>query len=142
MSQLSPSTVHTARAICSIAQAPPETTTDLVPTAVKAIRWLERQRRYNDVYDIIERSSDKDIEILNMRHFAAAWAGRALAIGCRWTEVQIDALRFAEDQILRSAHSDGLWRWESGEQPIWMTFQGLRTLRDIALAEHDLIRTL
>lgn len=139
--KLSASAVHTSRAIVAFSQAPPEAADQYRPIATKAVRWLDRQRKYGNVYDMIERNKPDDQDVLNMRHFAAAWVGRALTHGSRWTdEVRVESLRFAEDHILDSVGLDGLWRWESGEAPIWMTFQGLRSLGEIALAIHDQTR--
>lgn len=139
--RLSASPVHTARAICAVAQAPASTVGELRPLAEMALGWLAECAEYRNSTELIERSQpDGQGDYLAERHFAAAWVGRALAWGSSWTEVSPAALWRAEDQILRAVEPDGLWRWESGQQPIWMTYQGLRALREIAIAAHDLSR--
>ncbi len=141
---LSPSIVHTSRVICTLDQAPDDVVADLMPLAKQAVRWLERQQSYRDYSEIIDREGvdGTGADYLNMRHFTAAWVARALAVGSMWTDVNPASLRAAEDTVLRAVGPDGLWRWDSGEQPIWMTFQGLRALREVSLAEHDLVRSL
>lgn len=139
-SVLSASVAHTARAICTIAQTPPELFAEMEDLALPAVRWLAQHTEYHSSDELIERSGADDRDYLAMRHFTAGWVGRALALGSAWTDVNPTALRLAEDQVLKWVQPDGLWRWESGEQPIWMTFQGLRALREIAIAEHDMRR--
>lgn len=138
---LSGSVPHTARAVVAIAQAPSEMTAGLSDLAIGGVRWLESQSEYMNDRELIERSNESDPEFLNMRHFSSAWVARALALASKWTRPDLDALRLAEDAVLASVGHDGLWRWQSGEIPIWMTYHGLRALEDISRTHHDLTRS-
>ncbi|MFI9759936.1 hypothetical protein ACIHFB_18545 [Streptomyces sp. NPDC051963] len=80
-------------------------------------------------------------EVLNVRHFTAAWVVRALmsptasriaraeGLQARWRE-RLDGAVAA----VWAGQTDGIWTWELGDgtelrRPIWMTYQGLCALR-------------
>ena len=139
--ELHGSAAHTARAVSCIAEAPESTAHELRGLVEKAVRWLESRETYDDDRENIERVTNGELEFLHMRHFTASWVAMALAKAAKWVEPSRDALIRAEDTILSAVSDDGLWRWQSGEIPIWMTYQGLRGLRYVIEAQHDLTRS-
>jgi hypothetical protein len=43
-----------------------------------------------------------------------------------------DVLEEAMHRVRSSCH-DGLWKWDDGDRPLWMTYQGASVLRDYAM---------
>lgn len=97
-----------------------------------------------------QRSDDPSrSEVLNVRHFTAAWVVRALLTpGARETARE-DGLEEAWRERLDGAalavwrgQSDGIWTWardDAGDlrRPMWMTYQGLSALRSHALWKYQ-----
>ena len=128
-----PSVPHTARAVVALSRA----ARVLEPSgpeeaAVKeGLRWLVRHGSLEPETEQIRRTlPDHHRESLTVRHFTAAWVARALL--CDEAEEHGELLRAA---VGRGAaeQRDGVWEWANGEHPLWMTYQGVTTLRDHTL---------
>jgi hypothetical protein len=129
-----PSAVHTARAVIALRrlsrrQRQPMWELNLA----NATRNLIAQSRSGcppNIEENIRRVVDGRIELLQMRHFSAAWILRALT-----TAPAVDpgpALPYLLRGVLESRRSDGLWWWDSADAPVWMTYQALEGLRSYA----------
>jgi hypothetical protein len=136
-----PSVAHTARAVCVLARAQTmgmvgETLAGEVQDAVAiALDWLLSRSGsdLDNTSENVERTVDGRTEVLYLRHFTPSWVLRAVLLaGERPTHpTALDAL----DHMWRY-YSDGhsLWRWETGDLPVWMTFDAVAALRLAALA--------
>ncbi|MER6690858.1 hypothetical protein [Streptomyces minutiscleroticus] len=154
-----PSAVHTAQAVLALdraARVAPE------PDAVRAaredgVRWLLAcpDTRHDGCLDLtpvreeVRRPRIDDParhEVLNVRHFAAAWVLRALLTPGARAVAHEDGLEDAWRERLNgaaaavaAAQTDGIWTWSpdnAGEllrRPLWMTYQGLSALRAHAI---------
>ena len=70
-------------------------------------------------------------DVLLTGHFTAAWVARAV-MSAPLNDERERRLRAAVAAV--SASRDGeLWRWTDGTNPIWMTYQGMVTLRDYGM---------
>jgi hypothetical protein len=135
-----PSTAHTARAVRALAKvvtvaAQPS---DQVQDALdQAVVWLLKQGDLSHASEVIDRPLDEsgeNLEKVYVRHFTAAWMVKALiSAGIPATHPSV---RNAVTQIWNSYSGDepGLWRWENGDLPIWMTFDAVDALRLAHLA--------
>jgi hypothetical protein len=130
-----PSTVHTARAIRALAMV--HAVRPDVPGVLDAIEqakaWLDEHANLTAVSEIIVRPLDETIESLPFRHFTAAWVVKALvAAGLPGSSPLVSA---AVAEIWESYHGpSGLWKWQNGDTPIWMTFDAIEALQSAALA--------
>jgi len=89
------------------------------------------------------------LEVLNVRHFTAAWVLRALLTPGARATAQEDGLEEAWRERLDGAaravwrgQTDGIWTWsrdDAGDlrRPMWMTYQGLSALRAHALWKYQ-----
>lgn len=80
-------------------------------------------------------------EVLNVRHFTAAWVARALLSPGAWEVARADGLDTQWRErvegaaaAVRAGQTAGVWTWDAGyttglRQPMWMTYQGLSALR-------------
>ena len=134
-----PSVPHTARAVCALARAQSKkvvpadlaaTTTDAMDAAVQ---WLLAQTRFDNTVEIVNRRTPNGDEVLYLRHFTAAWVVRALLMAGE--SAQHPTVMAAVRQTLDAFSEDhGLWKWRSGDLPIWMSFEAIAALRVAALA--------
>lgn len=132
-----PSSAHTAQAVVALLRAgdvlgeDPQSRT----TVDQAVRWLRARRDLGSQTEQIRRFV-RDYwpwESLTIRHFTAAWVGRALLLvppaDPGGTDLRLDT---AVRQVWQ-AHHDGLWEWDDGERPLWMSYQGASVVRDYAM---------
>ena len=133
-----PSTAHTARAVRALAKVQAVRPSDQVREALdQAVAWLLEQGDLSHASEVIDRplgESVDNLEKVYVRHFTAAWVVKALvSAGIPATHPSV---RNAVMQIWNSYSGDaaGLWRWENGDLPIWMTFDAVDALRLAYLA--------
>ena len=129
-----PSTVHTARAVCVLAQVQAVRPAAKVHEAIDQAReWLISQHDIGNVGELIDRELDQGVEPLYIRHFGAAWLAKALvSVGL---PVSHPAVSAAVSRVWRSYHpTEFLWTWINGDVPIWMTLDAIESLRMTALA--------
>ena len=135
-----PSTAHTARAVRALAkfQSVARQPSDQVKEALdQAVVWLLEKGDLSHASEMIDRPLDESVDNLEkvyVRHFTAAWVVKALvSAGIPATH---PAVRDGVTQIWNSYSGDeaGLWRWDNGDLPIWMTFDAVDALRLAHLA--------
>jgi hypothetical protein len=133
-----PSTAHTARAVRALANFQAVHPSDQVKEALdQAVVWLLEQGDLSNASEVIDRPLDEsadNLEKVYVRHFTAAWVVKALvSAGIPATH---STVRNAVTQIWNSYSGDeaGLWRWDNGDLPIWMTFDAVDALRLANLA--------
>ena len=135
-----PSTAHTARAVRALAkfQAVAAQPSDQVKDALdQAVAWLLEHGDLSNASEVIDRPLDEsgeNLEKVYVRHFTAAWMVKALiSAGIPATHRSV---RDAVTQVWNSYSGDepGLWRWDNGDLPIWMTFDAIDALRLAQLA--------
>jgi transcriptional regulator with XRE-family HTH domain len=133
-----PSSLHTARAVCVLARAEGANVADEVRSDIDealgaAVGWLARRTDLDLTSEPVVRRTGARSEVLYLRHFTASWVARALLLAGE--PVSHPAVKEALRQTWTSFSPEhALWRWESGDLPIWMTFDGIATLRLAALA--------
>jgi hypothetical protein len=103
-----------------------------------ARRWLLAHADLTPVTEEVRRyvhGEQPTTEILVVKHFTASWVVRALVE--TGTDPGHTLVRQAIASVL-SNRKGTLWRWETGEYPIWMTYQGLvACLRGAVILTHD-----
>jgi Trypsin len=130
-----PSVVHTAQAVIALLRARYVLGEDAQSrTAVdQAVRWLRAHRGLANQTEQIRRFITADRwETLTVRHFTAAWVARALLLAPASSVAADPLLDEAMRQVWRACN-DGLWEWDDGERPLWMSYQGSSVIRDFAL---------
>ena len=100
----------------------------------EAVRWLILRRDLANQTEHIRRGVPEfRNESLVVKHFTAAWVARAIMSveedGYEWSG---DLLGEAVQRVFHMQR-DGIWEWDNKEQPVWMTYQGIATLRLRAL---------
>jgi hypothetical protein len=126
------STAHTARAALALSQC---RTSGLLPPRYEdllsgALLWLRQEGDLRSTAEEIVRFVDSRRENLVVKHFTAAWVGRFLsALGLSLQ----DPLLAKTSRLVLEAYREPWWRWDTGEYPIWMTYQGLSTLVRVAV---------
>jgi hypothetical protein len=130
---LLPSAPHTAMAIIALQRTRGLLGDDAASRAAEqdAARWL---RIHGDLANQTEQIRrfipNGDWDTLTIRHFTAAWVARALLLA---PPGDSDALlENAMRQVARACR-DGIWEWDDGEHPVWMSYQGACVTRDYAL---------
>jgi hypothetical protein len=133
-----PSTAHTARAVQALAKFQAVRPSDRVKEALEqAVIWLLEQGDLSHASEVIDRpldASGHNLEKVYVRHFTAAWMVKALvSAGIPSTHPSVHN---AVAHIWNSYSGDaaGLWRWDNGDLPIWMTFDAVDALRLANLA--------
>jgi len=133
-----PSIAHTARAVRALAKFQAVQPSDQVKEALdQAVCWLLEQGDLSHASEVLDRPLDEsgdNLEKVYVRHFTAAWLVKALvSAGIPATH---HSVRNAVTQIWNSYSGDvaGLWRWDNGDLPIWMTFDAVDALRLANLA--------
>jgi hypothetical protein len=131
-----PSIVHTARAVCALAQVQagwsrdPESAgdgPDLGQVQADAVSWLAEQDELGNVSEVIDRPVDGRVEQLYVRHFTAAWLLKALVLG--GIPASHPTFIAATARIWHAySPSAGLWRWRNGDLPVWMTMDAIEAL--------------
>lgn len=132
-----PSVAHTAQAVVALIRASYVLGEEARShsAVLQSIRWLrERQDLGNQTEQIRRYLSDNEPwETLTVRHFTAAWVARALLLAPGADALTTDdVLEEAMRRVGSSCH-DGLWEWDDGDRPLWMTYQGASVLRDYAM---------
>jgi hypothetical protein len=138
--RMAPSVPHTARAIIALRR------TDHLDHGTdraldEAVRWLIAKGDLANQTEHIRRDVPEfRRESLVVKHFTAAWVARALmSVEKDRYESSGDLLREAIERVYLTQR-DGIWEWDNKEQPIWMTYQGIATLRLRALRTSRLPR--
>jgi hypothetical protein len=135
-----PSVPHTARAIIALRHT--DHTDHGTDRAIdEAVRWLiTRHDLANQTEHMRRDLPEFRRESLVVKHFTAAWVARALrAVEEDRYEGSGELLGEAVERVYH-AQRDGIWEWDNKEQPIWMTYQGIVTLRLRALRTSRLPR--
>lgn len=130
-----PSVANTARAVRVLASVQAIRPSEQVREALElAVAWLIEQRNLHNAYEIVERLVNGRLEIVQVRHFTAAWVVKALISA--GLSAAHPAVSNAVAQIWSSYGGDSaaLWAWDNGELPIWMTFDAVEALRLANLA--------
>lgn len=137
--QVVPSVPHTARAVMALRYADH---TDRGNRAIdEAVRWLiTRHDLANQTEHIRRGLPEFRKESIVVKHFTAAWVARVL--------MSVEEYRYeGSGELLSEAvalvcrlQRDGVWEWDNKERPIWMTYQGIATLRLRALRTSRLPR--
>ncbi|MEW9549519.1 hypothetical protein [Nonomuraea sp. NPDC050783] len=126
-----PSLAHTARAVVALRRAagvlPHHARLDEVIRA--GVGWLVTADDLSNGRERLRRQEGMQHETLTIDHFTAAWVAKALLICGDPDPV---ALRRAVAAVL-AQQENGIWQWEQGPRPIWMTYQGLSVIRDYAM---------
>jgi hypothetical protein len=130
---LLPSAPHTAMAIVALQRTRGLLGEDAASRAAEqqAARWLRICGDLANQTEQIRRFiPNGDWDTITIRHFTAAWVARALLLT---PPDDSDALlENAMRQVWRACR-DGLWEWDDGEHPVWMSYQGASVTRDYAL---------
>jgi hypothetical protein len=130
-----PSVAHTARAVRTLVRVQALRPSDRLGDAVdQAVTWLIDQRDLRNAYEEVQRTTDGKTESVYIRHFTAAWVVKALvSAGVPATHPSVSN---AVAQVWNSYGGDtaGLWAWDNGDLPIWMTFDAVDALRLANLA--------
>jgi hypothetical protein len=130
-----PSVAHTARAVRVLASVQAVRPAGHVrETLEQAVPWLMEQRDLHNAYEVIERQLNDRLEAVHVRHFTSAWVVKALVSA--GVPTSHPAVSSAVAQIWDSydGTAAGLWAWDNGDQPIWMTFDAIEALRLASLA--------
>lgn len=135
-SVLVPSIPHTARAIVALSRIArirdPDGQSET--TIKEAIRWLVSQGGLARQTEQIRRTLDGHrYESLTVRHFTAALVAKALMCPEASGVHGRDAMLIEAVQEVWSSQDGGLWEWDNGEHPLWMTYQGLSVVHGYAL---------
>jgi hypothetical protein len=135
-SGLVPSIPHTARAIVALSRAARVQDSDgqAESTVKEGIRWLVGQGALARQTEQIRRTLDEHRrESLTVRHFTAAWVARALMCPEAYGVVGGEVMLIEAIREIWSSQNGGVWEWDNGEHPLWMTYQGLSVLHGHAL---------
>jgi hypothetical protein len=133
---LVPSIPHTARAIVALSRTKPIQGSDgqAESTVKEGIRWLIKQDGLPRQTEQIRRTlPEYRNESLTVRHFSAALVAKALLCPEAASVVDDDAPLSEAIRQVWSAQHGGVWEWDNGEHPLWMTYQGLAVLHRYAL---------
>jgi hypothetical protein len=130
-----PSIVHTARAVCALAQVawsrsrePGGLELEIDAALADAVTWLAEQDDLGNVSEVIDRQLPGGVEPVYVRHFTAAWLVKALVSG--GIPADHPTLAAAMTRVWRTYSPEaGLWRWRNGELPVWMTMDAIDALR-------------
>jgi hypothetical protein len=130
-----PSVAHTARAVRVLAGVQAIAPADPVQEALEqAVAWLIEQPYLHNAYEVIERPIGGRPEPVHVRHFTATWVVKALVSA--GVPAGHPAVGKAVARIWDSYGGDiaGMWAWDNGDLPIWMTFDAIEALRLANLA--------
>ncbi|MDQ7905999.1 hypothetical protein RB614_15915 [Phytohabitans sp. ZYX-F-186] len=123
---------HTARAIVAlhrVAAVLPERR-ELSEQARAAAEWVCESFDLGIQDEQIRRKYNDEVDALLVYHFTPAWVARALLLEGH-EPLRSTQLKEAVRAVVRSQER-GIWRWRDRE-PIWMAYQGVSVLRDVAL---------
>jgi hypothetical protein len=130
-----PSVAHTARAVRVLAGVQQVRPSGQVQEALEqGVAWLVEQRDLHNAYEVTERPVNGGIEPVHIRHFTAAWVVKALVSA--GVPAAHPAVSNAVAQVWNSygGSTAGLWAWDNGDLPIWMTFDAVEALKLAHLA--------
>jgi hypothetical protein len=137
---LVPSVPHTARAIIALRRTghPDQAVGQAVD---EAARWLVARHDLTNQTEHIRRPLlESRNESIVVKHFTAAWVSRALMSVEQDSHEGTGELLRDAIQLVLQLQRDGVWEWDNKERPIWMTYQGIATLRLRALRTSRLPR--
>ena len=126
--RMRPSTVHTARAAWALTRCNelgrlPRDFQDLLGGSVE---WLRGHADLASTSEEVIRFVHGNRESLVVKHFTSSWVARLLM--AMKVAPDDDLLAKATNRVLAYRQHRSLWRWDTGEYPIWMTYQGLSVL--------------
>ncbi len=131
-----PSVAHTALAVVALSRASRVAGDDTRSWSAleQAARWLTLDRSLGNQTEQIRRPVTEDRwESLTVRLYTAAWLAKALiaadACGLQGMESHLDSTAMA----IAEAQRDGIWEWDGGDRPVWMSYQGISALQACAL---------
>jgi hypothetical protein len=131
-----PSQPHTALAIVALSRLSHIHGDDAQSRSAmeQAIQWLILNQSFENRTDQIRRFVTADHwESLTVSLFTAAWVARALIASEASVIPGADALLDNAISAVIQAQRDGVWEWGDGNRPVWMSYQGITTLRAFAL---------
>lgn len=132
---LVPSVAHTAHAVVALARAAQVLGEDASSRSAveQSIRWLaSRPTLTNQAEQIRREVTDDHQESLIVHHFTAAWVAHAIMTVSPDYLTETDTLLEKSIQHVWNSQRDGIWEWEDLDRPIWMSYQGIRALRNYA----------
>lgn len=126
---------HTARAVVALKKAARvlPNSAHLESAANAGISWLVADGRSLTPTDEQMRRplGGVDVDVLVTGHFTAAWTARAI-MSADDPYRHHDALKRVMRAVLEPQRS-GVWCWHDDAKPVWMTYQGISTIRDYLL---------
>lgn len=126
-----PSVAHTARAVRALSAARMLRRDDRVNEAVdQAVAWLLEQRDFSNTGDVIDRPLQDSgrVESVFTRHFTAAWVAKALLSAGVPASHPTVSTAVAQIWDSYAGNAAGLWKWDNGDLPSWMTFDAIDAL--------------
>lgn len=131
-----PSVAHTALAVVALSRARQVASDDTKSWSAleQAAHWLTLDRGLGNQTEQIRRPVTEDHwESLTVRLYTAAWVAKALiaadASGLPGMESLLDE---AANAIVK-AQREGIWEWDGGDRPVWMSYQGMSAMQACAL---------
>lgn len=131
-----PSAAHTALAVVALARARQVAGDDTKswPALEQAARWLTLDRGLGNQTEQIRRPVTEDRwEALTVRLYTAAWVVKALIAADACGLPGMDGLLDEAATAIVAAQHEGIWEWDGGDQPVWMSYQGMSALQACAL---------
>jgi hypothetical protein len=125
-----PSLAHTARAVRALARLQHVSPSERLRDAVgQGVTWLLEQREFPSASDVVDRLVNGRNELVYTRHFSPSWVVKALiSAGVPATHPTVAK---AVGQIWDSYAGDaaGLWKWDNGDLPVWLTCDAVEALQ-------------
>lgn len=72
-------------------------------------------------------------ESLTVRLYTAAWVAKALIAADACGLPDMESLLDEAAKAIVEAQREGIWEWDGGDRPVWMSYQGMSTLQAYAL---------
>jgi hypothetical protein len=121
------SVAHTARVIVALGRcadfgALPKERADLVEGG---LRWLRANADYASSAEELIRFVDGRRESIVVKHFTAAWVARVFS---GFGDASDERIRAEAAAVVMRCRQGIWWRWDTGEYPIWMSYQALAAL--------------
>lgn len=131
-----PSVAHTALAVVALSRARQVAGDDTKSWSAleQAARWLTLDRGLGNQTEQIRRPVTEDHwELLTPRLYTAAWVVKALIAADACGLPGVESLLDKAASAIARAQRGGLWEWDGGDQPVWMSYQGMSALQAYAL---------
>jgi transcriptional regulator with XRE-family HTH domain len=131
-----PSPVHTAHAVVALnAALETHDRADLREAVTEATTWLVHQEQDGAVTEeLTPPGGYPENARIPMRHFTSAWVTRAL-VSSPLVPIPLARTQAALKTLWsRYAPEHGLWAWDNGDLPIWMTHDAVAALHVVSRA--------